>query len=253
MKTIPDMSINPSSDFVLPSLSPHQTARLLKRAEQVLTHHHKMLSKSGRNILHHTLERKRKHIRFKHYPQGDRIDKETGGQYFYHCHREDVLREEHGHFHCFLRQHAIPQSIRPKALKDWDKYQDNPMTHLVAIAMNRLGQPIRLFTVNRWVTEETWYSARHMSALCKRFKMNVSNNEHWQTLDQWVEGMIHLFHPQITWLHQQRDMYINTLKKKNPILNLYEAKEYEELSSIQIDLATQIQWLMEQQVVHTSS
>lgn len=237
------VSIQPS-EFILPSISLHQKARLLKHAEQVLINHHGMITKSGRNILHHTLQRKRKHIRLKHYPKGDRIDKQTGGQYFYHCHREDEQSEEHGHFHCFLRQHAIPSSIRPKALADWDKYQDNPMTHLVAIAMNRLGQPIRLFTVNRWVTEETWYSARNMSRLLKRFKMTLSDDPHWTVLDQWVENMLHLFSPQITWLYQQRDFNLRTLARQHPDTSVYENTQFEELSSISIDLATQIQWLM---------
>ncbi len=42
-----------------------------------------------------------------HYPKGDRIDYDTGAQYFYHCHRESEETEEHGHFHCFLRYKHI--------------------------------------------------------------------------------------------------------------------------------------------------
>lgn len=244
MLTIPNTLRVKALPFTLPTLTPRQKARLLKRAEQVLVNHHQMISPPGRNILHHTLQHHDQHIRFQHYPKGDRIDKKTGGQYFYHCHREDTLSEEHGHFHCFIRQYGIPSYIKPKVLPDWDKYQQNPMTHLVAIAMNRLGQPIRLFTVNRWVSEETWYSSPNMSRLLKRFKMTLPEDPHWTFLDQWIEGMLHLFAPQITWLHQARDAHMIEYARQDASDNVYENRAYEEISSISIDLASQIQWLM---------
>ena len=180
-----------------------------------------------------------------HYPKGDRIDHGTGAQYFYHCHREDFDSMEHGHFHCFLRYKAIPTRIKPTRLPDWDKNIDNPMTHLVAIGMNCYGQPVRLFTVNRWITSEIWYDARHVPGFLKRFKMTLDDNPYWQVLDQWVEGILHLFAPQITWLHQQRDLAIEQLKKENPEQNAYENHAIEELSSIPIDLHSQVQWLLD--------
>ncbi len=244
MNTISEKREMKYASFNLPTLTLRQKNRLLKRAEQVLVNQHQMITLSGHNILHHTLQNHDKHIRFNHYPKGDRIDKKTGSQYFYHCHRENEESEEHGHFHCFIRQYGIPSYMKPKSLPDWDKYQNNPMTHLVAIAMNRLGQPIRLFTVNRWVSEETWYRAAHMSRLLNRFKMTLPEDQHWTILDQWIEGMLHLFAPQIYWLHQKRDEQMLTYTKQNLSDNIYENRAYEEISSIAIDLTSQIQWLI---------
>ena len=179
-----------------------------------------------------------------HYPKGDRIDRNTGAQYFYHCHRENKESTEHGHFHCFLRYQHIPKRIKPTPLKDWDRYIDNPMTHIIAISMNRLGQPIRLFTVNRWITSEIWYDFQHAPNFINRFKMTLDDDPYWLILDQWVEGMLHLFAPQIAWLHEMRDATIAHHQHQHPENNSYEDENIEELSAIAIDLQSQIQWIL---------
>jgi hypothetical protein len=231
--------------FHFPPLSRAQKAKMLDHAQQVLHSQQQMLRKNGKNILHHTLQRKRRHVSMDHYPKGDRIDKVTGAQYFYHCHREDEISEEHGHFHCFLRYPQIPKYIRPTPLSDWKEYLDNPMTHLVAIGMNRYGHPIRLFTVNRWITSELWYDAQHAPKFLKRFKMSLADDPYWIVLDQWVEAMLKLFTPQIIWLHQQRDLFITQQQAQKPGENIYNDKTIEELSEIKIDLKQQVQWLIE--------
>ena len=232
------------TSFVLPNLSRWRKAKMLEFAQQVLSTQQQMTTAKGKTILHHTLKKKRRHMSMDHYPKGDRIDRGTGAQYFYHCHRENTELEEHGHFHCFMRYPQIPKRIKPTPLPDWKDYLDNPMTHIVAISMNRYGQPIRLFTVNRWVTAELWYDAEHAPYFCKRFKMTLSDDPYWQILDQWVEGMIHLFAPQIEWLHQQRDIAVAHYQSLHPGKNVYIDHALEELSDISIDLKDQIQWLI---------
>lgn len=231
-------------NFTHPRLTPLQQSQLLRVARQVLEAQQHMTTARGKNIIHYTLEKKRKHLSMNHYPKGDRIDHQTGAQYFYHCHREDFDRMEHGHFHCFLRYKGIPARIKPTALPDWDKYMDNPMTHLVAIAMNCYGQPIRLFTVNRWIASDIIYDARHIAGFVKRFKMTLTDSEYWQVLDRWVEGMLRLFSPQIAWLHEQRQQVMQDVMRTNPSENAYEYRDIEEPSQIAIDLQAQIQWIL---------
>ena len=232
------------TQFTLPTLSKWHKAKMLSYAENVLVTQQQMLTPKGKNILHHTLQKQRRHKHMNHYPNGDRIDHQTGAQYFYHCHREDLEREEHGHFHCFLRYKHIPKQTKPTPLADWEKNLDNPMTHLVAISMSRYGQPIRLFTVNRWVTSEIWYDAHHVPNFIKRFKMTLTDDPYWQILDKWVDAMLHLFSPQIAWLHHQRDAVIAHHTSLNPSNNVYEDDNIEELSEIRIDLNEQIQWII---------
>lgn len=233
-----------NSTFQLPQLSHWKKKILLGYAEQVLSAQHQMLTEEGNNILHYTLKENKRHQSMIHYPKGDRIDHSTGSQYFYHCHRENFDSTEHGHFHCFLRYKHIPKSIKPAPLPDWDKYLSNPMTHLVAIAMNTLGQPIRLFTVNRWVTEEIWYEAQHLPKLIKRYKMTLNDDPHWQILDKWIEGMLHLFAPQIAWIQQARDLkmqeYVGVHGHENPYID----EHIEDISDIPINLQQQVEWVL---------
>lgn len=240
-------------EFNLPKLTKPQKARLIRYAQQVLEAQQQMTTKRGKNILHYTLEKKRRHVSMNHYPKGDRIDYDTGSQYFYHCHREDYETMEHGHFHCFLRYKHISPQIKPTPLPDWDVNIDNPMTHLVAIAMNCYGQPVRLFSVNRWISYEVWYDAKHTSRFIKQFKMTKQDSPYWQILDRWVEGMLHLYAPQIQWVNNARDLAIAHYKTVYPDSNIYEEHQLEELSEISIDLNTQIQWLLQEEAELESS
>lgn len=232
------------NSFEFPIITPWRKARLLKQAESLLTAQHQIIQHTGNSIVHYTLQQNKQHERLSHYPKGDRIDSKSGAQYFYHCHRENYDSTEHGHFHCFIRYKHIPRYIKPARITDWDKYIDNPMTHIVAIAMNNLGQPIRLFTVNRWISCEIWYDACHAQKLVNRYQLNLKDDPYWQILDQWVNAMIHLFAPQITWLYTERDKVVLAHQKANPNVSVYENKAFEELSSIDIDLNQQINWII---------
>ncbi|MCL9685288.1 DUF6969 family protein [Legionella maioricensis] len=235
-------------EFSLPRLTKHQKTRFLRYAQQVLEAQQQMITPNGENIVHYALEKKTpQHM--DHYPKGDRIDHDTGAQYFYHCHRENFETEEHGHFHCFLRYNRISKQIRPTSLVDWDKNIDNPMTHVVAIAINRYGQPIRLFSVNRWISHEIWYDAKHTLSFIKQFKMTKKDSSYWQLLDSWVEGMLHLFAPQIQWLNDARDIIISHYKTVYPDSNVYEDPRLDLLSEIPINLNKQIQWILDFELV----
>lgn len=231
-------------EFSLPELTRYQKSSFLRYAGKVLEAQQKIINSEAKNIIQYTLEQQNRHQSMLHYPKGDRIDHDTGAQYFYHCHRENFDTEEHGHFHCFLRYKAISKRIKPTPLADWDKNIDNPMTHLVAIAMNRYGQPIRLFSVNRWISHEIWYDSQHTSSFIKQFKMTKKDNMYWQILDDWVEGMLHLFAPQIQWINKARDQAISYYKTLNPNSNVYESHQFDVLSEIPINLNKQIQWVL---------
>jgi hypothetical protein len=94
------------------------------------------------------------------------------------------------------------------------------------------------------VTAEIWYDAHHLPNFIKRFKMTLTDDPYLQTLDQWVDAMLHLFSPQIAWLHHQRDAVIAHHTSLNPDNNVYEDEEIEELSEIRIDLKAQIEWII---------
>jgi hypothetical protein len=231
-------------EFSLPLLTKWKKSQMLTYARQLLEAQHEMISVTGKSILYYTLQKKRRHKHMDHYPKGDRIDHDTGAQYFYHCHRENLDSMEHGHFHCFLRCDHIPQRLKPTPLPSEGDQGNSPMTHIVAISINRYGNPIRLFSVNRWVSSEIWYDAKHVPTFIRRFKMTLSDDPYWQVLDRWVEGMIHVFSPQIHWLQQKRDQKVADRRTQGNNYDVYEDTEIEELSEIPIDLNQQIQWLL---------
>lgn len=229
-------------EFTLPLLNQHQQNHYLQCAMQVLQAQQEMINNSCGNILQYILNKSEHFERMIHYPLKDRIDFDTGAQYFYHCHREDFESHEHGHFHCFIRYKNISSAIMPKMLDDWDLYIENPMTHLIAIALNQYGQPQRLFTVNRWVSSEIWYEAKHIQKFIEQFKL-THPHPYWSPLDRWIEGVLNIFIPQIDWLLKARDESIEKQIRDNPYLD----KTLEELSSVDINLKKQIEWIIASQ------
>jgi hypothetical protein len=69
--------------------------------------------------------------------------------YFYHCHPSAArTATEHGHFHLFAR------AGNKSAASDY--------THLIALAVDGVGAPLRAVTTNLWVTAGQWRSATHV-------------------------------------------------------------------------------------------
>lgn len=69
--------------------------------------------------------------------------------FYYHSHGHGRSRPgEHGHFHLFARD-------RRRGRAPGTGY-----THLLAMAVDGKGMPVRLFTTNLWVTGGAWRAAR---------------------------------------------------------------------------------------------
>ncbi len=115
---------------------------------------HRVLAKTGNNIVSEVLPREATFYEFDHCPPGDIYDPEAHSQFYYHAHRSG----EHGHFHTFMREAGMPEGVHPVEQSEFDylKERDDRLSHLVAISMDRRGVPIALFTTNRWVTAENW-------------------------------------------------------------------------------------------------
>ena len=178
-----------------------------------------------------------------HFPAGDIYDPASGAQYFYHAHgaapksvgdkgkfhnllppaHSEAQRRasEHGHFHTFLRP-AGP---------------DKPC-HVIAVAMDYRGRPNRLFTVNRWVTEEGWADASKLIQMLDRFIIDQPRPSRW--VNRWLSALLRLFRPQIEDLLLRRDQAIVEWSRRHPGVDPYFARELEILSQIDISLSAQI-------------
>jgi len=195
-------------------------------------------------------------IEWRHYPDGEVYDPQTHTQYFFHAHpmaqrsRNDAPPEA-GHFHLFLRGEGIPPGITPLVLPEaavanapaarqsapLKRGNRDELCHLVALGLDHLGEPVRLFTTNRWVTGETWYRADDVIRMLSRF---ASRAEHPSALlSRWLGALVCLFEPEIAVLLRRRDKAIADRRWRKPADPL-EDGTLEVTSSCEIDVAARL-------------
>ncbi len=202
---------------------------------------YRLLTKTGDNVVGELIRGHETFYEWNHYPEGDAYDPETHSQYYYHAHRED--REEHGHFHTFLRPKGMPSDIRPALLADFEPPEgDNAaLSHLIAISMDAHGYPTGLFTTNRWVTGEVWYAAKDVCRMVEIFDMDQARPS-WP-VNRWVTAMLRLFQPEIFDLLSRRDAAVKAWEEKHPDRNVYEDREFEVASEIDISVEGKLRQL----------
>ena len=190
------------------------------------------------NVVREVLKDQGTFVEYDHYPSGDVHDSESHSQYFYHAHRG--LSGENGHFHTFLRAPGMPEHISPEPYNgDADvPTGDDALSHIVAISMNPRGYPIGLFSTNRWVTGETFYSADSVVDMLDNFEMDLLYPS-WPA-NIWITSTIRLFRPQIEWLLRERDRTINNWAESHPERDVYEDRELEITSQLEIDVDQQL-------------
>ena len=183
------------------------------------------------------------------YPEGEVYDSSSHAQYFYHCHATPGAvagSVEHGHFHLFLRAEGVPAGLAPLVLPEL-AVADAPLPpqaspakrgargevcHLIAIALDVRGEPVRLFTTNRWVTGETWYRADDVIRMLDSFHVEHSGSP---IANRWLGALVRLFQPKIAGLLRERDAAIMGWRRRHRS-NAFEEPRLEILSSLSIDL-----------------
>lgn len=200
---------------------------------------HRVLAKTKDNIVRELLPKEETFYQFDHCPPGDIFDYDSHCQYYYHAHREG----EHGHFHVFMREKGMPGDCRPvkQSKPEYIKKADEKVCHLVAISMDNIGLPTRIFTTNRWVTAESWFPAKDILAMVDRFEIDHTKPS-W-VVNRWVTAMLKLFRPQIKLALEQRDIAVAKWKKQHPGEDVFEDRDFMLPSLIQISVDDQNQAL----------
>lgn len=157
---------------------------LLTAASEALYWDH-VLAKTGESVMTAILGDVRQVEAWQHYPDPDAYDPDSGSQFYYHSHGPNSA--EHGHFHCFLRPEGLT----------------GPLHHLIALAVDPAGRPVRLFTVNSWVTGADWLDAAGTIALLPQFDLQL-NRPAWPAC-RWLTALLTLYRPEITALLLERD------------------------------------------------
>jgi hypothetical protein len=224
----------------------------------------RVLAKTGDTVLSEALGGAAAVHEWDHYPPADVYDPATHAQYFYHVHPPGQrAQREHGHFHTFLRPRGMPPGTRPLMMPELaiadapaqplgpvmpparqpNQGTDNDeFSHLAAIAMSAEGEPLRLFTTNRWVTGETWYAAADVIAMLDRFVIDLARPS-WP-LNRWIGALFLLFRPQLVALIEARDEAVMAWRRRHRgKVHVFEDRRLEITSSIEIDVAEQMRGL----------
>jgi hypothetical protein len=104
--------------------------------------------------------------------------------------------------------------------------------------MNKAGFPIGIFTVNRWVTDETFYKARDVEKMLDHFEIDHTY-PNW-AVNKWLTAMMILFRPQIVQLIFERDDKIEKWVKKHKTKDVFEDRKLEIISSTKINVEKQL-------------
>lgn len=212
--------------------------RAMLAAGQDILECYRVLRKAGLNIVGEVLRGQGEFIELNHYPNDDVFDSETHSQYYYHAHRGQA--GEHGHFHTFVRAAGMPQGMRPiehRGSEPWPSGRD-ALSHLIGISMDAYGYPIGLFTTNRWVTDEAWYSAADATRLLQRFRIDHAAPS-WP-VNRWISAMFVLFRPQMAALLGHRDEAVRSHAAGHPGVDVFEDRALEITSEMSISVDQQI-------------
>jgi hypothetical protein len=186
-------------------------------AAQELVNIQVRFAKSNRTLSEAALCGAREFIEWRHYPKNDMSDADTGYEFYYHAHSADEMSDgEHGHFHLFKRK-------------------GNDFFHLIGIALNQQGLPVRIFTTNQWVTGELMVDSRVAASALKIFAVAAKGRI--APVSKWLKSFIQLFYMDMEALIIERDLRIAALSKKMGDLDkVLKSKEHHVLTECKIDL-----------------
>ena len=219
---------------------PRQTLEAMAEAGREVRTWERILGQTGDTVISEVTQAAPKLVLWTHYPPGDVYDTRHHAQYYFHLHPElERPFGELGHFHTFLRgpAMAVEESI-------------DVVCHLIAIGVSEQGRAVRLFTTNRWVTDETWRPASEVSAMLDRFSIGHAQPS-WP-VNRWVGAVLRLFRPQIIALLAERDRAVAAWTCADPNTDTLEDRALEVTSLVAISVEEQLT-LIEQSLAQSGA
>jgi hypothetical protein len=154
---------------------------------------------------------------------------------FYHCHESDAQHgDEHGHFHFFTRS--------PSGDNDSSEW-----SHLVALSMDNMGQPIQWFMVNQWVTGGDWFLNEWLATT---FEQLTTANEQ-GLFEKWSQAMLCLYKDEIAYLLRRRDKSFAFLCNQADLKSCFEDRNIYLLSVETVSLIEKLQHSLDTEVKTT--
>jgi hypothetical protein len=174
-------------------------------------------AKKGMTLSEVALCGSKEFVEWNHYPANDLVDEVSGYEFYYHAHSADEMYNgEHGHFHLFKRH-------------------GHDFHHLIGIALNQQGLPVRLFTTNQWVTGEKLVSAKSVVAELRDFDMATKGRM--GPIARWISAFTKLYFVEMEMLILDRDHKIGQLEiELGDIKMALDSKNHHVLTESKIDL-----------------
>jgi len=213
--------------------APPGDLRAMSRAGKSVLEMQRIAAKTGHNIVGEVLRGEGAFVEWQHYPEDDAYDPESHSQYYYHAHpAEQRFEGEHGHFHLFLRGSGMPDGLAPADGQELPPDREAILCHLVGISMDAFGQPFRLFTTNRWVTGDIWYSAPDTISMLDCFRLEAVRPN--LAVNRWITAMVRMYRPQIAELLHARDAAVAVAGRTASDTEIFEDRRLELLSWMDI-------------------
>jgi hypothetical protein len=225
------------------------------------------LAARGSSVVREAVGRAARIEDWRHYPEGDGYDPVSHAQYFFHRHPTPDEPAEYGHFHLFLRAAGMQAGTQPLLLPERaiaKEYLSTPpqaapskrgacdeVSHLVAIAIDDRGEPVRLFTTNRWVTGETWYRADDVIRMLDDFTLELAEPD--GVLNAWITALVGLYQPEIAMLLRERDKAVMDPRRQRRRIDVFEDPKFEITSSLAIDLDQRLAAVDRLGIEHTAA
>ena len=144
---------------------------------------------------------------------------------YYHCHAvPEQQNAEHGHFHIFART------------KDAD-HEPADWTHVAGLSVDNMGQPLRWFTVNQWVTGGSWYSAQNIITLLD----DLPSESDISLAECWLVNLMALYRKEIQQLLKQRDVVLTQIKVTRSNSDIFQDRNIYELAQQPLNLLEKLE------------
>ncbi len=184
-------------------------------------------ARSGSSLAMAAMAGARQCVELQHYPRSDVVDTAHGTRFYYHAHgSRHTPGNEHGHFHLFAHGG-----------------QSGDYTHLAGLSIDAQGQPVRLFTTNRWVTGETWRTAAEVEQFLVRFAVQTQGRM--APVARWLTAMVHLYRPQLAQMVRRRDTVMTRRSARLGWDALCEDRKLDVVTQTRISLAKRIQQIQQ--------
>lgn len=167
----------------------------------------------------------------KKYPPGLLQFNDSGWRAYYHCHPASRagnhrFKGEHGHFHLFVR------------LKKASGSDQAQWAHLAALAMDNMGQPLGCFTVNHWVTGESWASSKVLNKKLENIPILDIDKNKYTLVERWLLSFMAACSDKIRTILHQRDELLQQKQSERTASDVKADKDIYLLSEIPVNIRT---------------